>query len=85
MAILVKVLTVYGEERELYIRLNNTEVSNHGVKSTALFRGFLSKDAFDAGSHFMFEKQVEFNANVTGQIWMQAYAVLKEDIGGVDA
>lgn len=84
MAILATVLTVYGEERELYIRLNNTEVSNHGVKSTALFRGFLSKDAFDAGSHFMFEKQVEFTANVSEPIWEQAYTVFKKEFGGID-
>lgn len=84
MAIQANVDTVHGENRSLYIRLNNVEASNHGVKSVALFRGFLSEDAFQAGNHYMFEKEVEFDADVSAPIWEQAYAALKAEIGGVD-
>lgn len=74
MAILKTVPTQFGEDRELYIRLNNVEVSNHGVKAVALFRGFLSQEAFNNGSHFMYEQVVEFDADVSAPIWGQAYA-----------
>ncbi|MDC0644042.1 hypothetical protein OAP32_00530 [Crocinitomicaceae bacterium] len=85
MAILATVTTVHGEDRELYIRLNNVEASNHGVKAYALFRGFLSEEAFDNDCHYMFEKQVEFDADVGGNLWDQAYTALKTEIEGVDA
>lgn len=84
MAIKAKVDTLHGENRELYIRLNNVEASNHGVKCHALFRGFLSEDAFNGGSHYMFEKRIEFDADVSSPLWDQAYEALKEDIDGQD-
>lgn len=80
MAIKANVDTLHGENRELYIRLNNVETSNHGVKSNALFRGFLSEEAFKAGNHYMYEKQVEFDADVSAPLWAQAYGVLKSEI-----
>jgi len=73
MAVLAIVTTKHGEDRELYVRVNNIEVSNHGVKATALLRGFLSKEAFDNGSHYMHELTIEFDCDVTGNIWEQAY------------
>jgi hypothetical protein len=75
----------FGETRELYVRLNNLEVSNHGVSSVALFRGYLSKEAFDAGKPYVFEKEVEFTANVALPLWDQAYAALKAADGFQDA
>lgn len=81
MAIKAKTETSYGETRELYIRLNNVEASNHGVKATALFRGFFSKKAFEDGKSFVWERQVEFDADVSQPLWSQAYAALQELVG----
>lgn len=78
MAISATVKTLFGEERNLYIRLNNLESSNHGAESLAKFRGFLSKEAFQAGSHFMWEFDLIFTADVTQSLWNQAYEKLKE-------
>lgn len=73
MAIQATIETVYGESKSAYIRLNNVEVSNHGVKANALFRGFSSKEAFKSGKHYLYEKSIEFNANVSIPLWEQAY------------
>ena len=78
MAITAKVRTMFGEEREVYIRLNSVESSNHGWPSHALFRGFLSKEAFQAGAHYVWEKEIEFTPDVSQPIWEQAYAALIE-------
>lgn len=76
MAIKATVPTQFGEDREVYIRLNNVEASNHGATSLALFRGFLSKEAFNAGAHYVWEKWVEFTPDVSQPLWHQAYAAL---------
>lgn len=81
MAIKAKVTTPFGEDRELYIRLNNVEASNHHAASVALFRGFLSKEAFQAGSSFLWEKQIEFTPDVSKPLWQQAYVALIEQEG----
>lgn len=81
MAILATVKTVYGEDRELYIRVNNVDVSNHGVMARALLRGFISEQSFNDGSHYMYEETIEFNADVSGNIWEQAYNAFCESIG----
>lgn len=81
MAIKATVTTPYGEARELYIRLNNIESSNHGVASHALFRGFLSQEAFAQGAHYLWEQEVEFTADVTAPLWGQAYEALVEQQG----
>jgi len=80
MAILATVITQYGEERKLYIRLNNINASNHGVYTKATFRGFASKAAFDEGKRYMYENEVNFTANVSSLLWEQAYSELKKDI-----
>lgn len=85
MAIQATVTTEYGEDRNLYIRLNNLESSNHGVASSAKFRGFLSQEAFHAGNHYLWERDVEFVADVSLPLWPQAYEVLKVEAGLVDA
>lgn len=79
MAIKIKEETMFGEERELYVRLNNVEASNHGERATALFRGFLSEQAFRDGKHYVFEKTVEFVADVSTSLWEQAYVALKSE------
>lgn len=81
MAILATVETNYGEDRELYIRINNVEVSNHGVKASALIRGFASKEAFENKKHYMYEETIEFDADVSGNLWEQAYSVFCESLG----
>ena len=70
MAILQTVETMFGEEKELYIRVNSVEVSNHGVKASALLRGFASN-----------EETIEFDADVSGNLWEQAYSVFCENLG----
>lgn len=85
MAIQATVTTAYGEERSLYIRLNNMETSNHGVTSQAKFRGFLSQEAFANLSHYMWECDIEFVADVSQPLWPQAYEALKAEIHLVDA
>ena len=79
MAILAVVATQYGEERKLYIRLNNIEVNNHGVLSCVKFRGFLSKDAFEKGRRCVWEKDFEFFADINKPLWKQAYELLKTE------
>lgn len=81
MAIQATVKTQYGEDRDLYIRLNNVEASNHGVMASALFRGFLSQAAFEGGANYMWEQSVEFVADVTQPLWEQAYSELKRVLG----
>lgn len=81
MAIQATVKTQYGEDRDLYIRLNNVEASNHGVMASALFRGFLSQTAFEGGANYMWEQSVEFVADVTKPLWEQAYSELKRGLG----
>lgn len=74
--------TAYGEERELYWRLNNFEqLANHGVPAAARFRAFLSKDAFEAGKNFVTEKVIEFQADVSKPMWEQAYEALRQEEG----
>jgi hypothetical protein len=80
MAIKATVETLHGEKRELYIRLNNVEASNHGVTSHALFRGFLSEDAFDKGKHFVWEREIQFTPDVGKPLWVQAYEALKQQL-----
>ena len=81
MAVKAKVQTLFGEEREVYIRLNSVEASNHGWASHALFRGFLSKEAFQSGSHYVWEKEIEFFPDVSKPVWEQAYEALKKEQG----
>lgn len=86
MAIKATVETIYGATQEIYIRLNNIEASNHGANSVALFRGFVSEDAFNAGKHFVWEQTVEFKADVSQPLWKQAYSQLKKELtGALDA
>lgn len=81
MAILESVETSYGEERELYIRVNNIEVNNHGAWDRALFRGYSSKSAFENKKHYMYEETVEFKSDVSGNLWSQAYTAFCEKLG----
>lgn len=88
MAIHATINTIYGENRPAYIRLNNVEASNHGTRAVALFRGFVSREAFEAGKGFVWEHQVEFTADVSQPIWAQGYAALRalpEMAGAKDA
>ncbi len=79
-----KITTQFGEDRELYIRLNNVEASNHGVTSHALFRGFLSEQAYQGGAAFMWERAVEFTPDVSKPIWKQAYEALEAELDAED-
>jgi hypothetical protein len=87
MGIIATLQTPFGENRELYVRINSAETSNHGVSSHVLFRGFLSKDAFEAGSNFMWEREIEMHIDVSCPLWVQAYDKLKllpEFVGAID-
>ncbi len=78
MAIIAKIQTTFGETRECYIRLNSMEASNHGVSTNALFRAFLSAEAFQSGAHYVAQFNVDFIADVSAPLWEQAYAALIE-------
>ena len=78
MAIKATVKTIFGEDKELYIRLNSVEASNHGEESSALFRGFASRDAFDSGAKCMYEKLIQFTPDVSLNLWSQAYSALAQ-------
>lgn len=80
MALQATAETDYGESRSLYIRLNNVEASNHGADSHALFRGFISRDAYLAGKGYVWEREVTFRPDVAQPIWGQAYGVLKPSL-----
>lgn len=77
MSIIATVKTSLGEDRELYIRLNNIEASNHGEMSSAKFRGFISQLAYQAGANYAWEYDAEFMADVAQPLWGQAYQALK--------
>lgn len=77
MAVTASLLTPHGETRELYVRVNNVEASNHGELATFLFRGFISQEAFAAGGSFMWEEEVQGMVDVSLPLWPQAYAFLK--------
>lgn len=85
MALIATIETKFGFDEELYLRVNSIEASNHGVESVALIRGFISEEAFKNGSHYIHEQQVTFNADVSQNLWEQAYLALKEQVKGVDA
>lgn len=84
MAIQTLVTTEYGEDRSLYIRVNNIETSNHGVPSNVKFRGFLSKEAYEAGARSVWELDMEFLADVALPLWPQAYEAFKAEKNWVD-
>lgn len=84
MAIKATVKTNFGEERELYIRLNGIEASNHGVESIAKFRGFIGQDKYQEGANYVWECDIEFMSDVTQPLWGQAYRALKSALN-VDA
>lgn len=79
MALKATIETNFGETREIYVRINNVEVSNHGAPANALFRGFLSREAFLAGKSFVFEKELQFTPNLSAPLWEQAYVAAKKD------
>ncbi|ANC85473.1 hypothetical protein [Sphingomonas sp. NIC1] len=80
MGVLVDLPIDTGETRRIYVRLNNfDQVANHGVPATARFRGFICRDAYESGGRFVFERVVEFDADVSQPLWAQAYAALRRE------
>jgi len=77
MAVKATLVTSYGESRELYVRLNSVEASNHGRPAIALFRGFISGEAFNEGKGYVWEREFEFNPDLSKPLWLQAYEALK--------
>jgi len=75
MAILTtQFIDTLGEEKEIYVRVNNAQFNNHGAESTALLRGFASEEAFkDRGAGFIWEMNVKFVADVSKPLWDQVY------------
>lgn len=78
MAITVMLETPYGETRETYVRINSVSASNHGVTSSVLFRGYLSKEAFQSAASYTWEKELEMMLDVSAPLWAQAYGKLKQ-------
>ena len=85
MALVANLETLFGETRNLYVRINNIEANNHGSAASALARGFISKNAFQSGKSYVWEKIFEFNVDVSLPIWEQAYRALKSDPEFFDA
>lgn len=81
MAIITKVETIHGENRELYLRVNNVEVVNHNVPATATIRGFTSREAYESKKHYIYENVIDFNADVSGNLWEQAYNAFCDNLG----
>lgn len=79
MALIANLETNFGEPRDLYVRINNVEASNHGMPAQALARGFVSREAFQAGKRFVWERQFEFLPDVSLPMWEQAYVALKSE------
>lgn len=77
MALLANLTTVYGENRELYVRVNSLSSSNHGVASSVLYRGFISEEAYRANGLYVWELELQTMIDVSGAIWTQAYEALK--------
>lgn len=77
MAVTASVQTQHGEDRELYVRINNVEASNHGVASSVLFRGYLSQSAFNDGYHYLYEEVLELIVDPSLPIWEQSYQAYK--------
>jgi hypothetical protein len=48
------------------------------IKSRARF---ISKEKFDSGANYLWEQDVEFEADVTQPLWGQAYSELKRVLG----
>lgn len=85
MAVNVMLKTPYGETRDTYVRVNSVSTSNHGVSSSVLFRGYISREAFQAGASFTWEKELEMMMDVADPLWVQAYAELKSLPEFIDA
>lgn len=78
MAIVTDVILNTGETKNLYLRVNNVDASNHGVESKFLVRGFLSEQSFRDGYHYLHEEVINFTPDVSVSLWDQAYSRLKE-------
>lgn len=77
MAVKATVETNFGEERELYIRVNNLEASNHGAHCLAKFRGFTSQAKYQEGFGYVWERDIEFSPDIALPLWEQAYNEFK--------
>lgn len=78
MALELTMKTPQGEVRRLYVRLIVSEDNNHGEPARALFRSFLTKEAFKAGHHYVHEEEISFHADVDQPLWRQAYDAFRE-------
>lgn len=83
MALQKRVIDDLGRDVELYVRINSADVSNHGVPSGFLFRGYESKDAFLGGGRYLWERLIDTSIDVSSPIWPQAYDAIRSE-GDVD-
>ncbi|NDV87034.1 hypothetical protein GTW51_10005 [Aurantimonas aggregata] len=82
MAIKVVTRTDSGEERELYIRLNNFDTLSKHAPSVVIFRGFISQEAFERRFEKVWERVIEFEADLSkgaDRIGLQAYEALTRE------
>lgn len=93
MAVTQTLVTEFGENRELYVRVNNLTANNHGEGSTTnhggintvLFRGYYSEEAFRNSGRFVWELEMNVVFDVSLALWPQAYTVLKSTPDFADA
>jgi hypothetical protein len=80
MALKIQLPTLYGETRNLYVRVNNVDqLTNHDEAGpdAVRFRGYLSEKAFDDRAAFVWELVLPCKIDVSKPAWPQAYAALK--------
>lgn len=80
MALIIRTQTLFGEERDLYVRINNFEqLTNHSEAGAdrVLFRGYISKEAFEQRRAFVWELALDAPVDVHAPVWSQAYEALK--------
>lgn len=78
MGLRARVLTIFNEERDVYIRINSIFLNNHGAPSTATFRGYLTDNPVAENAPMVWELTVSImDLDVTQNVWAQAYDALK--------
>lgn len=77
MALQAELLTNHGESRSVYIRLNNIDNMTKHTFWNALFRGYISKEAFEGNWGYCWELVVSFKGDENRPAREQAYEALR--------
>jgi hypothetical protein len=83
MSILATAETVFGDTREIYIklmRLNAVESPGQVAVAQALFLGYTSEAAMNAGKRHIWEREIEIEPDKDQPLWSQAYVALTQTL-----